>query len=491
MFDGVDDADTVLNAWNTANPWNTASIVDWLGTTVPTAGTRPFIGWWEIIYESGTVNNGVSTFFQGSGSTLLDTTNSKIWFSTTGSIISVIWEPSLWFVAAGIDSVTWSLWAMVVSDSGINFFVTDQSTYNARLQGDDVEIILAYNGTYLWVNGLSWPLWWDSSSNRYILPTNVTPSVGDTLAVAGISGNDYALDFVAWWVTIGNAVWGGSPNEILFADWSTKVAQSSDLFFDATQKIFRVWDVSSTANDTVLTINDTTKTIRADYWTGRYFLMQNNGIWLDNMSFSWGASVWWFILSNDDNNVTFQNGATFTIGMALDYANNVYSIWNTNAGTPTKVTIDGTNQDVSIIANKTIKATNIFWNKFILADMLNKLYKIWDIDATNNSTIITVDDAAKTIKSSGGIIKNYTAQTTTYNILRNDYTINCTSGTFTVTLPTAVGFAGQTYVIKNSGAWVITLATTSSQTIDGVTTQTLAASLSLTVTSTWANWIII
>ena len=69
-----------------------------------------------------------------------------------------------------------------------------------------------------------------------------------------------------------------------------------------------------------------------------------------------------------------------------------------------------------------------------------------------NGTILTVDDAAKTIKSSGGIIKNYTAQTTTYNILRNDYTINCTSGTFTVTLPTAVGFAGQTYVIKNSGA---------------------------------------
>jgi hypothetical protein len=29
------------------------------------------------------------------------------------------------------------------------------------------------------------------------LPTNVTPSVGDALTVASISGNDYALDFVA------------------------------------------------------------------------------------------------------------------------------------------------------------------------------------------------------------------------------------------------------------------------------------------------------
>jgi len=84
---------------------------------------------------------------------------------------------------------------------------------------------------------------------------------------------------------------------------------------------------------------------------------------------------------------------------------------------------------------------------------------------------------------SGGIIKNYTAQTGTYAILRNDYTINCTSGTFTVTLPTAVGFTGQEYVIKNSGAGAITVATTSSQTIDGVTTQILSTLMSITVMS--------
>jgi len=408
VFDGIDDADTVLNAWNTANPWNTASIVDWVGTTVPTAGTRPFIGWWEIIYESGTVNNGISTFFQGSGSTLLDTTNGKIWFSTTGNLISVIQEPSLWFVAAGIDFNTGNLWAMVVSDSGINFFVTDQSTYNARLQGDDVEIILAYNGTYLWVNGLSWPLWWDSSSNRYILPTNVTPSVGDTLAVAGISGNDYALDFVTpwgWgWTPAGadteiqynnsGAFWASSDlvfdntaktfkvmssaNNLLLVDAATGdywlwdldgIGNSTRLFIDDTTKAAsiaagwdrmrldidgtaftgKLWDTGAVGNSTLLTIDDATanKKIRLALGTHSYLQLQNWGIWLDNIEINWGSTVGSILMANDDNIIAFINNSN--TWFYLDYPNKQFSLgdvsWGSNS---TKIVVDDNAKTVTI-----------------------------------------------------------------------------------------------------------------------------------------------
>lgn len=370
VFDGIDDADTVLNAWNTANPWNTASIIDWVGTTVPTAGTMIFIGWWEIIYESGTVNNGVSTFFQGSGSTLLDNTNGKIWFSTTGNLISVIWEPSLWFAAAGIDFNTGNLWAMFVSDIGINFFVTDQSTYNARLQGDDVEIILDYNGTYLWVNGLSWPLWWDSSSNRYILPTNVTPSVGDTLAVAGISGNDYALDFVAWWVTIGDAISGGSANQILFGDASTNVAQSPDLFFDATQKIFRVWDVSWTSNWVTFVLDDTIPAIKSMFadgigtfeisWTG------GNRLFLATAS-NWSFQAW------DVDLVSW--GALLLVNSSFWEVKNVWDYY--------RFSPIGALFDYLFEINSSAKTT-----------------KIWDVAGIANSTLLTVDDTNKIINLS-------------------------------------------------------------------------------------------
>jgi len=86
----------------------------------------------------------------------------------------------------------------------------------------------------------------------------------------------------------------------------------------------------------------------------------------------------------------------------------------------------------------------------------------------------------------------YVAKTTTYTILATDSVIDCTAGTFTITLPTAVGCMGRSYIIKNSGAGVITVATTSSQTIDGGTTASLAVQYaSLTVVSNNANWIVI
>jgi Pectate lyase superfamily protein len=100
-------------------------------------------------------------------------------------------------------------------------------------------------------------------------------------------------------------------------------------------------------------------------------------------------------------------------------------------------------------------------------------------------------DNTVNFNSSGGMTLHYVAKTTTYGIAATDYMIDCTSGTFTVTLPTAVSVAGQVYVIKNSGTGVITIATTSSQTIDGVTTQTLGTQYqSITVMSNGANWII-
>lgn len=92
----------------------------------------------------------------------------------------------------------------------------------------------------------------------------------------------------------------------------------------------------------------------------------------------------------------------------------------------------------------------------------------------------------------GGLVLGYAAKTTTYPVTANDHTINCTSGTFTVTLETAT-IAGQIHIIKNSGTGIITIATTAAQTIDGFASGaiTLAQYDSLTVQSNGANWIIL
>lgn len=92
----------------------------------------------------------------------------------------------------------------------------------------------------------------------------------------------------------------------------------------------------------------------------------------------------------------------------------------------------------------------------------------------------------------GSIVLPLMAQSSTYAINTNDYLVQFTSGTFTATLPTAVGCTGKTYILKNSGSGVVTIATTSSQTIDGTTTYILSMQYKyVKVVSDGSNWAII
>lgn len=94
--------------------------------------------------------------------------------------------------------------------------------------------------------------------------------------------------------------------------------------------------------------------------------------------------------------------------------------------------------------------------------------------------------------TNGSIVLPYTAVSTTYSIPQSAYLIDCTSGTFTATLPTAVGATGKNIIIKNSGSGAITIATTTSQTIDGSTTYSLGSQYKYVhVVSNGSNWIII
>lgn len=96
-----------------------------------------------------------------------------------------------------------------------------------------------------------------------------------------------------------------------------------------------------------------------------------------------------------------------------------------------------------------------------------------------------------TIHSNGSLAAAIVPKTAAYTVTASDFLINCTSGTYNVTLPTAASIAGRIYVIKNSGTGAITVATTSSQTIDGSTTYSLGTQYKyVVVMSDGANWVI-
>ena len=98
--------------------------------------------------------------------------------------------------------------------------------------------------------------------------------------------------------------------------------------------------------------------------------------------------------------------------------------------------------------------------------------------------------ARKGIVSLGGITLPEIYVTSTYTVTQDDYLINA-SGTFNVTLPSAVGIQGKLYTIKNSDVGIITIITTSGQTIDGALYADIVANNSLQIASDGSNWLVI
>lgn len=109
--------------------------------------------------------------------------------------------------------------------------------------------------------------------------------------------------------------------------------------------------------------------------------------------------------------------------------------------------------------------------------------------ATNNT--LTLPILSGTLGFHPAVVAS---QTTTYPITTTDYFVPLSgaSGAFSATLPTAVGATGKIYALKRTDstiANVVTVATTSSQTIDGITTTTLNTQYEgIKVISDGSNW---
>lgn len=89
------------------------------------------------------------------------------------------------------------------------------------------------------------------------------------------------------------------------------------------------------------------------------------------------------------------------------------------------------------------------------------------------------------------VSNRYVAKTANYTVTAADYLINCTSGTFTITMLTAASIAGREFEIKNTGTGTITVDGASTETIDGSLTKLLVQYDAMKIMSDGTNWIIV
>lgn len=111
--------------------------------------------------------------------------------------------------------------------------------------------------------------------------------------------------------------------------------------------------------------------------------------------------------------------------------------------------------------------------------------------AVNGNEKITIQQLIDLLSIGTTIKTSVVSISTAYTVLVSDSTINCASGTFTVTLPTAVGNTGLMFNIKNSGTGIITIDGNGTETIDNELTQTITQWDNINLQSNGSNWIII
>jgi hypothetical protein len=111
---------------------------------------------------------------------------------------------------------------------------------------------------------------------------------------------------------------------------------------------------------------------------------------------------------------------------------------------------------------------------------------VWDI--TNGSS-------GRGCLRTGGFRTNLVTKTNNYTVTAIDCTVlfDTTGGNLTATLPPAASVTGQIYVFKNIGTGInsLTIDGDGSETIDGLTTQTLALLGVLQIQSTGTAWVVI
>jgi hypothetical protein len=114
-----------------------------------------------------------------------------------------------------------------------------------------------------------------------------------------------------------------------------------------------------------------------------------------------------------------------------------------------------------------------------------------DITLPGSTSVSTALGVTSLTNINTGYFPPPTRVNSTYIALLSDYQIEATANSFSITLPSAVGIAGKSYSIKNTGTGTITLLAALSQTIDVSVSVLLSQWDNIVIISNGIGWLII
>lgn len=138
---------------------------------------------------------------------------------------------------------------------------------------------------------------------------------------------------------------------------------------------------------------------------------------------------------------------------------------------------------------------NIYENKFNTV-ATNSIISGYKEEIYGKSPLVGNSDYSSNYSNNSYVQKKYVDRpvirtvSSSTNLTPSDKTLNISSGTFTVTIDTAVGFSGVAYEVVNSGTGIITLDANGSETINGALTLVVPSQCGYTIKSDGSNWIV-
>lgn len=153
-------------------------------------------------------------------------------------------------------------------------------------------------------------------------------------------------------------------------------------------------------------------------------------------------------------------------------------------------TVAGDHVVINVVAGDHIAINSLYANIAAIVSCFTNILSIQTC-ATYITYIITcAQNIGAIILAAGGVV-SYKQKTADYNLIITDTVVELTAGSHTFVFPDfTTCAAGKEFCIINSGAGVLTWATTAAQTVDGQTTGTVGQYNALTIYGNAANAVI-